>query len=79
MSKRIVKTHQIPELEIVEHLDVSLLGKLLLLVQLPPESIDCSHVQQLLCINLPCVAARKEQPDIYKRKFTWLSLFPGII
>lgn len=50
------QTHQISELEVVEQLDISLFGLLLVLVQLPPEAIDCSHVQYLGCIYLPSVA-----------------------
>jgi hypothetical protein len=63
------KTHQIPKLKIVEHLQVALFGKSLFLVQSPPEAIHRSHVQHFSCINLPCVAA-----IMYK---AWFIFLPG--
>lgn len=50
--------YQLPELQIIEHLDVSLLCLFLFLVQLPPESIHGTHIQDPVCIDLPGVAAK---------------------
>lgn len=50
-------TNQIPELKIVKCFNISLVSKLLFLVQLPPKSINRSHVQHLVRVNFPGIAA----------------------
>lgn len=52
-------THQVPEMEIVHHLNVSRLSKFLFLVHLPPNPIHGPHVQELLCIDFPRIAVKK--------------------
>ena len=58
-SYNLVWYYQVPELKIVESLDISLLCYFLINVQLPPEVIYTPHIQDLVCIDLPCVAATK--------------------
>lgn len=52
-------THQVPEMEIVHHMNVSCISKFLFLVHVPPDSIHGPHVQELLCVDFPCIAAKK--------------------
>jgi hypothetical protein len=51
--------YQVPELQIVEGLNISLLCLFLIVVQLPPEAIDATHIEDLVCIDLPSIAAEK--------------------
>lgn len=58
-SNPTIKVYQVPELQIIEHLDISLLCLFLLPVQLPPETINGCHIQHLACIYLPGVATKR--------------------
>lgn len=51
--------YQTPELEIVKGLNVSLLCLFLIIVELPPEAIYTTHIQDFVCVDLPCIAAEK--------------------
>lgn len=51
--------YRVPELKAIEHLDISLLCLLLFYVQLLPKGIDASHVQHLVCVYFPGVAAKQ--------------------
>lgn len=55
----ILIAYQILEHKIIEHPNVSLLCLFLLIIHLPPKGINASHVQQLVCIDLPGIATRQ--------------------
>lgn len=57
--------YQVPKLQIVEGLYISLLSLFLIPVQLVPEVIDTTHIQNLVCIDLPCVAAENTENLLY--------------
>lgn len=50
------KTHQFSELEIVEHVNISLLSLLLFFVHLSPNPVNGSHCQDIVGIYFPRVA-----------------------
>lgn len=50
--------YQALELKIVKCLNISPLGLLLSFVQPPPEAIDAPHIQNFICIYLPCIASK---------------------
>lgn len=68
-AKIAAETYQVLEKQIVEHLDVSLLCLLLVFVQLLPKSVSGSHIQHLVCIDFPSVAAKENMIRVFISKF----------
>lgn len=54
--------YQVPKLEIVKGLNVSLLC--FLLMQLSPEAVYAPHIQNLICIDLPRIAEIQLDTDL---------------